>query len=179
MIKISTFDSPTLSQNAVSPTAVSPTAVSPTAVSPNGTSFQFGGGRGLGPLVATSPISPCSVCGSPILWETATGEVRCYCCSPPASAHEVEQKIDVLIDEDGSAYAHYHGSNLDDRETNDVAGDAVGGDAVGGEAVGGEAERKIFSRIVSSDEPNCRVAAYLELDELLDEIWMAGHNNRG
>lgn len=154
MIKISTFDTSTDSQKVDSQKV------------DLDTSFQFGGGRGLGPLVGTSPISPCSVCGSPILWETPSGEIRCYCCSPPASSKDVEQKIDVLLNEDGSSYAHFHDSvwEDDDLSSNDVSND-VSND-------GFFVERKIFSRIVSDSDGNGREAAYRELDELLDELWL-------
>jgi len=154
MIKLSTFDAPLFDSaidSASDSASDSAIDVADSQKVDLDTSFHFGGGRGFGPLVSTSPISSCTVCGSPILWETPEGEIRCYCCSPPASSLDVKQKIDVLVDEDGLNYAHFHGSEIED---------------------GLYIERNIFSRIVNGSQEDARAAAYRELDELLDDLWL-------
>lgn len=168
MIKLSTFDASAID-------SASDSAIDSQKVDLD-TSFHFGGGRGLGALVSTSPISPCSVCGSPILWETPEGKIRCYCCSPPASSLDVKQKIDVLVDEDGLNYAHFRGSEPEhktpERTTPERATRTDRSDEDGLYI-----ERNIFSRIVSGSQSgsqeDARAAAYRELDELLDDLWLA------
>lgn len=170
-------------------------------------SARFGGGSPPASSVAQSPLTPCSVCGCPILWESHAGEIHCYCCAPPEDADQVAQKIDILMYDDGTLGAHFHGSpsSTDTRSThNSLATDDEAAthdpdltsdfwsqrhaspcdfreleEACGGELYDESAydeemliERNIFSRIVCGEGPDARAAAYRELDDLLEEIWL-------